>query len=563
MELSISKQMTTRHILIDELMGRGMERKGNAQEIEIQKQIEGNSGTFSATVDFFTLLDSKDSVEVEWYSFWGSFFGEQGKLNKTIESAYGMILVKLGDSLYTISLGRGHFYANSFADMDFGFDVAEIIHDENTIDVKSAKFFQQSKSKSLTQYNRNSYVTTEIGESNELLISGVKIPDKYEEFLLHSYSGKMKFGSAVKIETREFKPKEIIELVYELHYIYSNEEKSGTLPRMNFVKNNEDNQPVIADLNKILLDSIIANDGKVALNYLLEDNGDVFLDPIREDGLEMVCNKSYALESYDIESVSNLIATINCDDISKVTIRPKSQKQNQIKLTKLLDCTVEYRKKQFCLFKGRWASFNQSYLDFIKKEIINVNKVAYYNQSYDLTVTSLEEGRLIQKSDKTKFDSGVTYNEYPFNIYLHKKFSYTLLDRKNEHEHFKSVEFADLYDNVEKALIHVKIGGTPDIRYCIKQSLHSAEIYNSQRNVLGEYGIKEVSKIVMLFVLNTSNLIQDDDSIDFLKNGSIYFQIEVIEWFKKIRSMGFNAEIIVASNRLEKSGKTTAFSSDD
>jgi hypothetical protein len=53
---------------------------------------------------------------------------------------------------------------NNFADMDFGFDIAEIIHDETSIEVKSAKFFKQSKHKSLTQYNTNSYVTSEIGD---------------------------------------------------------------------------------------------------------------------------------------------------------------------------------------------------------------------------------------------------------------------------------------------------------------------------------------------------------------------------------------------------------------
>src|SRR5690606_33253216 len=119
----------------------------------------------------------------------------------------------------------------------------------------------------------------------------------------------------------------------------------------------------------------------------------------------------------------------------------------------------------------------------------------------------------------------------------------------------------DLYNDAEKALIHVKIGGTPDIRYCIKQSLHSAEIYNSKRDVLEIYKIKEVKKIVMLFVLDTKNIIKEDGSIDFMENGSIYFKIEVIEWLTKIRSMGFFAEILVASNRLPKQSKKNAHNS--
>lgn len=164
-----------------------------------------------------------DEAEIEWLNYWGGFFGDNTNRSKTIESAYGMIVIQMDEYLYTISLGREHSYANTFADMDFGFDIAEIIHDESAIDIKSVKFFKQSKNKSLTQYNRNSFVTTEIGESHELLVSKIKIHKKYSNFTLFKYEDKMKFGSNVKIETNSL-----------------TEEKTGSLPRMNILKNNVD-----------------------------------------------------------------------------------------------------------------------------------------------------------------------------------------------------------------------------------------------------------------------------------------------------------------------------------
>lgn len=545
MELSIFKQLTSSEVLIEHILSKGMSRSGERQQITINKIINGKEEQVNAIIDFFTRIESDESVEVEWHRYWKGFFNDSTKMIKTVESAYGIVIVQLGAIVYSISLGRGHFYANSFADLDFGFDIAEIIHDENSIDVKSAKFFQQAKNKSLTQYNKNSYVTTEIGESHELLISKIRVHEKYQGFLLNAYAGRIKFGSAVKIETSEYNPREVIDIVFELHFIYLNEEKSGTLPRMNLLKTNEDNKPMIADLNRKLLQAIINNDMSVSLTYFLEDNGDIFIEPAREDELELVCSKAYSLNLYAIECISNLIKEINCEDITKVSIRTKSQKQNSIKLIRLLDFTTIYRDKTYCLYKGKWASFNDSYIEFINREIIKVNQIAKYNEDYCLTDLTLEKGRTIQNTDTQQYDN-VTYTEYPFNIYLHDRLGFKLLDRKSWQELYKSVEFADLYDDVEKSLIHVKIGETPDIRYCITQSLHSAEIYNSQRNVLAIYGIQEVKKIVMVFVLNTSNMIQDDGVIDFLKNKSIYFHIEVIEWLTKIRSMGFTAEIIVA-----------------
>jgi hypothetical protein len=54
-------------------------------------------------------------------------------------------------------------------------------------------------------YNRNSFVTTEIGEGHELLVSKIKIHMEYSNFTLFKYEGQMNFGSNVKIEINSYK----------------------------------------------------------------------------------------------------------------------------------------------------------------------------------------------------------------------------------------------------------------------------------------------------------------------------------------------------------------------
>jgi hypothetical protein len=219
----------------------------------------------------------------------------------------------------------------------------------------------------------------------------------------------------------------------------------------------------------------------------------------------------------------------------------------------ILDYSIEHRSKNFWLYKGKWASFNKSYMEFIEREIQKVNHIAVYLEQFNLTDIVLEKGKELQSEGI--FDD-VKYAEYPYNIYLHRNFDYLLLDREKGQQMYKSVEFADLYSIQDKALIHVKIGSTPDLRYCIQQSSHSAEIFNTQSDVLEVHGINEVENITMLFVLNTNNMFTPDEKIDFSKNNSIYFKVEIIEWVAKIRNLGYSPRIIIAKDlRTNKNDK--------
>ncbi|MDQ1234829.1 uncharacterized protein (TIGR04141 family) [Paenibacillus sp. SORGH_AS306] len=550
MEISIYKEITTEKIFLEYLIEKKLKQVGKSKVYSSKIFIDDKELIKKMQIKFFSKVESEQS-QIEWLNYWGTFFGGSASNSKTIESAYGIIFIKIQREIYVISLGRGHHYASSSADFDFGFDIAEIIHDDASIDVKSSKFFKQSKNKSLTQYNSNSFVMTEIGESHELLISKIIMNKKFSKFLLYKYENKMKFGVSVKLEINNYNPPEIFDIVHELQWILKNEKKSGQLPRMNILKNNIDNKPMIADLNKELLESLKSLKSSVSLSYFVEENGDMLSEIVMDDTVQLVYNKAYDIPVYNMENISKLLVEINCEDINSVKIRPKSDKNKHIKLVRLLDFSTVYRGKNYCLYKGKWANFNKSYLEFIQQEILNVNEIALYNEEFNLTDDVLLKGRKIQKADIEKYDQ-VSYAEYPFNIFLEKNYNYKLLDRVKGQEYYKSVEFADLYDDTSQALIHVKIGATPDLRVCIQQSTHSAEILNTQENALKFHNITKVNKISMLLILDSFRVILEDGTIDFSKNSSIYFKIEVIEWLIKIRTLGYVPEIIIAKDLRKK-----------
>ena len=214
---------------------------------------------------------------------------------------------------------------------------------------------------------------------------------------------------------------------------------------------------------------------------------------------------------------------------------------------KVLDFNTEYNNKNFCIYKGKWASFNDSYLQFIEREIRRVNEHVVYEKKYNLTEDILQKGKDIQQANPDIYNQ-VTYNEYPYNIYLENEYDYYLLDRKRLHTSFKNVEFADLYMKDSSTLMHVKIGDTPDFRYCIQQSLHSADILHIHRDILEVYDIPKVENISMLFITKISSIFKKDEKVDLSKIKSIYFKIEIIEWLTKVRTLNYTPKIIVAKD---------------
>lgn len=548
MEYSIYKLSCTRDQFIEMLVSDNhMRRVGNSITYHFDKTIGEDHETANVLVDFYFKLDDNE-IEIDWANYWAREFGETHHYIKTVESSYGMIVIDINGVLFGISLGRGHYYALKIADLDFGLDIAEMILIENTIQVKAAKYFKQSKNKSLTQYNRSSFVSSEIGESDEFIIGKINLDRKYINYYLMNYSERVKFGTAIKINVGEYSPSQLIEIVFELYCIYRNEfnNRRVNLPRIMFLKQNEDNAYKISDLNQTLLAKIREGDSiNVALSYFIEDGGDIVIEPTNDSNVELLYNHQARDISFSIESITEVLLQLDCQDITKVTIRNKLDHSKNEKLVRLLDFITVYQAKNYCLYKGNWAIFNDSYINHIDREILKVNQIVQLDESYNLNAQILEDGREIMRNNP-EYDR-VGYAEYPYNIVLQRRLNYTLLDRRRTHELFQAVEFADLYDSREQNLIHVKIGSAKDIRYCIQQSLRSAEIFNRDNDVLTTYGITSVKKISMLFVVDTENLIENGN-VDFGNSKSIYLKVELIEWMNRIRSLNYQPQIIVAKH---------------
>src|SRR5699024_4764051 len=106
------------------------------------------------------------------------------------------------------------------------------------------------------------------------------------------------------------------------------------------------------------------------------------------------------------------------------------------------------------------------------------------------------------------------------------KYNLILYDRQNVHPIFNNVEFADLYNADNKELIHVKIGGAPEWRYCIKQSSQVARLINIHSAELAKDKVPRVEELTLLLITNNRNIFEGN-SINFKESKSLYFKTEI------------------------------------
>src|SRR5699024_12685602 len=121
-----------------------------------------------------------------------------------------------------------------------------------------------------------------------------------------------------------------------------------------------------------------------------------------------------------------------------------------------------------------------------------MKKITEYDESFNLYDKTLEKGNTLILENQSKYNVKKPYREYRYNVFLAESQLLKLYDRVEVHDVFKNVEFADLYNPKNKELIHVKIGDTPEWRYCLDQSSQVAPILNMHRQELTKSNLPEV-----------------------------------------------------------------------
>lgn len=533
--------------MVKKLLEKGLSLHGNTIQLELPSYIrevfgiEDLSDKNTTKISYY-YYNEENEKGIVWDKFWGEWFEKETIGTKKTANPYGCILIEIDNRCYAISLGGSYHIVSNYCDEAFGYEIGGRIFKKDSVEGKYSKYFNNKKSRTITQYYSDVSVMMDVGESHELLTAKVKLSDEFINFKLYEYNKLITFNESIKFKSSDFSPTEIINIIQEMHYIRSFKKEGFDFPRVKSVLNTEQNADLLNKLDKVLLDLILNDEymNKLSLTNYVKFGTDLKDIATLTGKMEMIYDsKKEFINDMDIFDIVEVLQSRNCRDLNKVKIRIEELDNADVELKRLLDYQTELDGKLYMLIDGKWCFYNDAFVQYIDREINNVNECAVLNESLNIDDDILEKGRSINN----KHNRNVDYKEYNYNKYLSKYKNFKLLDRDNSYQNIKKIEYADLYS--EGHLIHVKIGDVKDWRYCISQSKNSIEALKDDKLAIKKHVNGDISCISLLLVTQNKNLFIEG-GVDLSRCRSLNFKIEIITWYKEVKESDLIPKIIFA-----------------
>lgn len=467
----------------------------------------------------FYYSNDPDKVDIWWTDLYRDFFEDIDKPQNKIY--FGVLLISNDKLLYAVSLGKAHFYLKNFCDMEFGLDLAERIADKNHMKIKNSKYFNVSKSKTITTYQHGSTMNYDSGESTQYIKS--KTIDK------ERWGNIVSFGNSVAFNIDK-NPEDLTILINDIEEILK-QPSMFSIPRVEVVKNEEK----INQLNSRLISSI------------LTDNSNLQMDEVSIFGVDFVFTDKNQYTFFlkgNKRRINYEVKELNMKDF-RVFVR-----QNNINLNEELDnvyvCAKNENDRGFsnnikyfldyvddekhCLLDGKWYQFNHSYIDYLETE---VHRIPYeYSEEDDLSLTDYKSYLI-----ENEFDKKIMYKEKYFNILKEDK-GYLNFDRNFEYIRQKyNIEKMDLYKN--NILYFVKIGTPQKLGYVIDQCMSSVNVLkdNETEIIINSERI-EPQGVCLWLVMDRKIKIDRLSEIE-----SLIFLMKLVEWKKQAINAGLDYKV--------------------
>src|SRR5690606_29920213 len=114
---------------------------------------------------------------------------------------------------------------------------------------------------------------------------------------------------------KNYSPKEIFELIFELHLIVDKMESITSFPRLKLLPNSEDFMPIKSDLDRKLLEDLLDNNSSnISLSYFTEQDSDIIVHSLHSDVEVKYGSKSENAE-FNIDSIKSAIRELKCQKI--------------------------------------------------------------------------------------------------------------------------------------------------------------------------------------------------------------------------------------------------------
>jgi uncharacterized protein (TIGR04141 family) len=452
-----------------------------------------------------------DKIPIWWTDVYNEFLAD---IEKPTNKVYFAVFMISGETTcYAISLGKSHFYLKKYCDKDFGLNFAERIADQSNLKIKNSKYFKSRRNRTITAYQEGSEIDYESGESMYYVKTGTINTDHWGKTA--------SFGNSVLLHL-DLMPTELTELVEMIENELRNPARFP-LPRTEIIKEDAKIKELDEKLAETLAEYNVSTTVQVDEFFV---SGVDFIFTDQHDFRFYLKNDSKNKSELGELTISNLFRFIEERDLDiqekineiKVYVKNEYGRSFSQPLKNYLDFV--YEKERICIIDGKWHKFNQSYIEYLKKE---VNKIGW-------------------QSDK-KYDIGEGVNEYYFNKSKESE-GFINCDKVLQKfgERYK-IEKMDLYK--EGTLYFVKIGPPQKLSYVVDQALNTVRLLQNNESIIEIDGdSKKIDKICLWLILKRRNDISEISDLN-----SLIFLMKLVEWRRIVVNAGYQPLIKINYKR--------------
>lgn len=400
------------------------------------------------------------------------------------------------DFCYASALGRTYSQIKNYCDADFGINMAERIASDR-VKIKNSKFYKSRRNRVASTYQAGNRIEFDSGESLDMIRAATIDPALW--------GSEANFGTAVQFSV-DIGPDQMPAFAKRIEEVLRQPPRMD-LPKAGLIRD----AAKIKDLDALLVQALSGVDSD---KVLLIANDSCQYSFYLQGAYGELSDKG----ALDKKSFQNFLNTHNvnmAEQINDIKVRVYDPEgRERIKNFKaMIDfCDEDNR---ICLIDGKWYRYNQSFLNFLRREA-------------DAVVVEKDSGREMTGNDEEFIEAQVESG------FADCRKAIAGIDQK-----FK-VNKLDLYKN--GTLYFVKCGNPEAVNYALDQAINAVRFLRAGRNQINLGGQEmDVEKICLWLNPGESRQIGNISEIK-----SLNFLMKIADWKRAVLSAGLRPRIRVS-----------------
>ncbi|HOX29726.1 MAG TPA: TIGR04141 family sporadically distributed protein [Candidatus Paceibacterota bacterium] len=395
---------------------------------------------------------------------------------------------------YAAALGKTFIQIKNYCDPDFGINMAERIASDH-VKIKNSKFYKSRRNRVASTYQAGNRIEFDSGESLDMIRAATIDPALW--------GAEANFGTAVQFSL-DIAPDQLPPFIKRVEEVLNQPARMG-LPKVVLIRD----AAKLKDLDGALAQALTAGSDKASL--IVNDNCQygIYMQGGYGSQSEKGMLDKFAFRNFlDSQSV-NLVEQIN--DI-KVRVYDPEGRERSRNFKAMIDYLDE--ENRICLIDGKWYRYNQSFLNFLRREA-------------DTVAIEKDNGEF--KGDQDEFIENQ----------VKAGFTDCRLGIASINEKFR-VNKLDLFK--DGTLYFVKTGSPESVNYALDQAIGVTKYLQAGRGQIELANqTLDVQKIGLWLASEKSKTIGRLSEVN-----SLNFLMKIADWKRAVQNAGFRPRVRIS-----------------